>query len=394
MSGIGHSKLWSRDFILLCVSNFLMFVAFYFLIPTLPVYLIDEFGANKSQVGIILASYTLAAILIRPFIGRAVDSMGRKIIFLVSLAVFALMFNIYIIANSLMLLFLLRFFHGFAWGATSTASNTIVVDIIPQHRRSEGIGIFGISFTVAMALGPFLGILISETLAYRLMFFLAFLIGLTGWIIALYIRFPKYHSQRNSFLKLENLFEKTSIPLSIIVLIVNIAYGGVLSFIALYGREIGIKDPGIFFLVYAIAVSLSRLGTGKFFDDFGPFKLMITGIILMAAGFPVLALIKNPFGFHFSAILMGLGGGVIMPTCQTMVNNMVKPNKRGAANSTLFTFLDLSIGLGMVIVGFVSEKTDLTTAFLACTSLFAISLIIYIKYVQKHYNRNKIPGFI
>lgn len=383
-------KLWTRDFILMCLSNFLMFVAFYFLIPTLPVYLVERFHANKSQVGIILASYTLAALLIRPFTGVAVDSYGRKVIFLVFMAIFALLFNVYIIAGSLLLIFLLRFMHGFTWGVTTTASNTVIVDIIPAHRRGEGIGVFGLSFTVAMALGPFLGILISRTIEYRLMFFVAFLIGLGGWILAMNVRFPHYQPHKKSALKLANLFEKTSLPVSLILMLVNITYGGIISFIAIYGLETGIKDPSMYFLVYAIAVSLTRFGSGKFFNLFGPEKLMIAGLLFMGAGFPVLALLKGSLGFHFSAVLMGLGGGVIMPTCQTMVNNMVPAQKRGAANSTLFTALDLGIGIGMVFVGFIAEMTSLTTAFIWCTTLFVLAGILYYSFVQSHYDRHRI----
>lgn len=382
-------RLWTRDFILLCLGNFLMFIAFYFLIPTLPVYLTEEFQANKSQVGAILASYTLAALLIRPFTGMAVDIYGRKTIFLIFMILFALLFNGYILASGLSLIFVLRFLHGLTWGIATTASNTVVVDIIPPKRRGEGIGVFGLSFTVAMALGPFLGILIQKKLEYTSLFFIAFIIALAGWLMALKIRFPVYHPHPKQAFRFSALFEKTAIPVSAILMIVNITYGGIISFIALYGKEIGISDPGMYFLVYAIAVSLTRFASGRLFNDFGPKKLMLAGMVFMGAGFPLLALVQNPYGFLISAFIMGLGGGVIMPTCQTMVNNMVTAQRRGAANSTLFTALDLGIGLGMVFVGFVAEHTSLTLAFLLCTVFFLIAGGLY-AYVQRHYERHRI----
>jgi len=117
---------------------------------------------------------------------------------------------------------------------------------------------------------------------------------------------------------------------------------------------------------------------------------MFAGMLLVAAGFPILALIKNDFGFLFSAVMMGLGGGIIMPTCQTMVNNMVSAQKRGAANSTLFTALDLGIGIGMVFVGLIAEISSLTTAFLLCTILFGIAMFSYFAFVQKHYLKHRI----
>jgi len=390
MTGVDLPRLWTRDFILMCLGNFLMFIAFYFLIPTLPVYLTEQFHASKSQVGYILASYTLAALLIRPFTGVAIDSYGRKTIFLIFMAVFAILFNVYIIAGSLVLMFFLRFVHGFTWGISTTASNTVIVDIIPAQRRGEGIGVFGLSFTIAMALGPFFGILISKSTDYNLMFFIAFLMATAGWILAMNVRFPKYQPHKKSALKLANLFEHTALPVSLILMIVNIAYGGIISFIAIYGIEIGINDPGIYFLVYAASVSVTRISSGKLFNSLGPGKLMIAGMIFTGLGFPILALIQNNFGFLFSAVLMGLGGGIIMPTCQTMINNMVSAQKRGAANSTLFTALDLGIGIGMVFVGGIAEITSLQTTFLLCTILFGIAILLYIAFVQKHYYKHRI----
>ncbi len=390
MTPFQGTKLWTRDFILLCVSNFLMFTAFYLLIPTLPVYLVQTFHANKTQVGIVLAAYTLAAMIIRPFTGIAIDSYGRKWIFLFGMGIFALLFNVYILALSVFFIVCLRFVHGLLWGITTTAANTAVVDLIPAKRRGEGIGIFGLSFTVAMAIGPFLGIIISNNEHYTTMFFIGFLMVLAGFLLAMNIRFPEYLHARKPSVTLANLIETTSIPVSINLLIINITYGGIISFIALYGREIGVPNPGLFFLVYAAGISLTRFFAGKILDKFGPHIPMTAGMLLMAAGFPVLALLKTDFGFLLSAALMGLGGGVVMPTFQTMVNNMVAAQKRGAANSTLFTSLDLGIGIGMVLIGFLSEKFSLTVSFLICAGIILCGIVFFLSYVQRHYDKHKL----
>ena len=71
-------RLWTASFLSACAGNFLLFFAFYLLIPIFPLYLIDTFDASKSLVGLVLSSYTLAALLIRPFSGFLLDLFRRK----------------------------------------------------------------------------------------------------------------------------------------------------------------------------------------------------------------------------------------------------------------------------------------------------------------------------
>jgi len=384
------SPLWTRSFILLSLANFLMFTAFYFLIPTLPVYITKELGGNKSMVGIVLAVYTLSALIIRPFTGITIDTFGRKTIYLVALVLFSLVFNAYVFAESIVFLMVLRFMHGLAWGVTTTTGNTIVVDIIPPARRGEGIGIFGLSFTLAMALGPFLGMLIWSKADFHTVFVAAAGLSLLGWVLAMNVRYPAFKPLHGKSVQWKNLFEVKSMPVSLSLILLNITYGGVISFITLYGKEIGVGQPGIFFLVYAAGVAISRFFSGWVFDRKGPAMLIFLGISLMIIGFPILALVQTTAGYLIAAIVLGFGGGVVMPTFQAMVNNMVEPQRRGAANSTLFTALDLGIGGGMVLIGFLSDVMGISNAFLICSVLCLVSLIYYFAFVQTHYLKNKL----
>ena len=157
-----NQNLWNRDFTLLTFSNFLMCCAYYSLISTLPVFISHELHATESQVGLVMASYVVAAILIRPFCGFSLDKFGRKGIFLTSLFVYALIFNGYLVANMLFVLIIVRFAHGLTWGLTTTSNSTVAGDIIPENKRGQGFGYFGVSTTAGMALGPFVGTIVFE----------------------------------------------------------------------------------------------------------------------------------------------------------------------------------------------------------------------------------------
>lgn len=391
-STMEKQALYNRNFILLYCANLLMAIAFYFMLPILPVYLTTAFGATKGEVGLVLAFYTIAALVIRPFTGWAVDTYGSKGIYLAAFLLFVSLFIGYPIVPSTLLMIALRFAHGLTWGVLTTSSTTIAVEIIPPARRGEGIGVFGLSMTLAMAIGPLIAITIAGNDRFLTLFISAIAISLVGFVFTQFVKFPHFSvdSQKRE-LNLKGLVEKSAIPISINMLLVMFSYGSVLSFIALYGQEVGVTNSGPFFLLIAVGIGISRFFGGKAFDKHGPQRVSILGLIILILSFPILALVHNPVGYHASATLMGFGFGIIMPVFQSMVNNLVKPERRGAANSTLFTCFDLGIGIGMMATGFLSDFIGLSGAFLVCAVVNVLALILFVAFSERHY-RERMRG--
>ncbi len=384
-----QQPIWTRSFISIFMASLLVFTAFYLLLPTLPLYLAKMLKAGPGQIGIILAIYTFAALIIRPATGYLIDIHGRKWIYLAGLFFFALVFAGYMVAITLAGLLMLRFLHGLLWGITTTTGSTIAVDLVPANRRGEGLGYFGLASTIPMAIGPFLGLQLMSDGNYDRMFLASVILGLVGFLFALSIRHPEIPKHTSGF-ALKNLLEKSALPVAIILFINMITYGGVVTFISLYVKETGVGDAGYFFLVYAIGIAVTRLTSGKIFDRKGPVQITIIAFILIIAGFILLALNHHTPGFYGAAFAMGIGGGVLFPTFQAMINNMVTPNRRGAANSTLFTVLDLGIGAGMMITGYLAGKTGLGIAFLICSGLNILALALFIGFTIRHYSKYRI----
>jgi MFS family permease len=383
-------RLWNRNFTLLTLSNFLMCSAYYSLISTLPVYISTELHSTKSVVGLVLASYIVASVLIRPFAGFGLDKYGRKTIFIFSLLFYALIFNGYLVAWSVIVMILVRFTHGLTWGLTTTSNSTVAMDIIPPGKRGQGIGYFGISTTLGMALGPVIGSFIFGHGGYSAMFIAGFLISLASMAMAASMRYPETIPLKSLEFRISALFETTTLLPSFNLLLIMITYGGLLSFVALYGRELGISNPAGFFLIYATGVIGARFTSGKFFDRHGPQMILIVCLSLLIAGFPLLALLKNPFGFYASAVILGFGNGVVFPTFQAMTNNMVRQNRRGAANSTLFTFVDIGMGIGMITVGTIAQKFSISSAFIVCSGICITALAFFLFFTIKYYEKNKL----
>ena len=387
-------RLWNRNFTLLTFSNFLMCSAYYSLISTLPVYISTELHSSKSVVGLVLASYIVASVLVRPFAGFGLDKFGRKTIFIFSLLLYALVFNGYLIAWTVAVMIFVRFTHGLTWGVTTTSNSTVAVDIIPPGKRGQGFGYFGISTTLGMALGPVIGSFIFQQGGYSAMFIAGFIISLASMGMAAAMHFPDTIPSKNLEFKLSTLFESTTLLPSFNLLLIMITYGGLLSFVALYGHELGITNPAGFFLIYATGVIGARFAMGKFFDIHGPRMILFVCLSLLVAGFPFLALIKNPTGFYGAAVILGFGNGVVFPTFQAMTNNMVQPHRRGAASSTLFTSVDIGMGAGMILVGTISQQFSISTAFIVCSGICVAALLFFLFFTIKYYEKNKLSSIM
>lgn len=382
-----NKALWNRDFTLLTLSNFLLCITYYALISTLPIYLSTNLHADNSAIGIVLAVYTIASVTVRPFSGFALDKFGRKTIFIAALLLYTAVFAGYIVAFSLAFITILRFVQGLGWGVSTISGATMAVDIIPANKRGEGIGFYSLSTTLGMSIGPIIGLFIAHHWDYIMMFWgllgISFLGALSGYLVK--SRKNSAAKVANLSLNVHNLFEPKAVSSSFNLLIVMMAYGGLLSFVALYGREVGVQNTSMFFLIFAIGIAISRITVGKVFDKHGPGRILTFCLVLDIIGFVMLALLKNPVGYFISAMIIGFGNGVVFPVFQTMVNNLAEPSHRGAANSTLYTALDIGMGSGMIAVGFISEHTSLSIAFLFCAALCVAGLFLFRRYVLDYY---------
>jgi predicted MFS family arabinose efflux permease len=278
---------------------------------------------------------------------------------------------------------MLRFIHGFSWGFITTGMVTVTIDIIPIEKRGQGIGYLGIAMTLAMALAPPVAIAASKYLSFNYLFFGTTVVALISFLFASTLKIKSHivSSQKGSIV----LFVKSALPVSISMMLFTIAYGSIMSFITLYALELNIKNAGRFFFFMALGLIITRLFSGKIFDKYGPRWISIGGFIIGISGFIFLSIVEEEMLFLVAALCIGLGFGSIVPAAQAMINNMVEPQRRGAANSTFLTFFDLGIGLGMVITGAISGTLGYRLNYLICAGISTLGLIIFIFWALKYY---------
>ncbi len=381
------APLYTKDFLLHCFSYLLMAVSFYFLLPTLPTFVTDVLGENADKVGYIIGIYALSALIVRPLSGYAFDKYGRRKLFLFAMLCYALVMAAYGLAASFIFLLFLRLVNGGFWGIVTTGGGTITSDLVPNSRRGEGIGIFGLSMTLSMAIGPLIGLqILRETGSYQVLFITAGVLCTLAVVMSFFVNHPKI-SNRNNKLSWENVFEPKVLKVSMVMLLLAFPFAGIMSFITLFAKELSIESTGLFFLIYAIGLSIIRPTTGKIMDKKGPGFIMFLSFLGSISGLILLSQSTAEPGFLVAAFVLGLGNGIVMPTLQTMVINMVKPEKRGVATSTFFSSIDLGIGIGAFFLGNIAEIFSLSQMYLFCAIGMIVPAILFFGITLSDYNK-------
>lgn len=382
---MGKQKLWTKDFLNLSLSNFFVFLTFYYLLVTLPVYTLNDLGGNELEAGLMITVFLFSAIIIRPFAGQWLNTIGRKKVLSLSLLLFMISSLFYFFTPSIYSVLLLRLFHGIGFGMATTAAGGIVADIIPDSRKGEGMGYFIMSTNLAMVIGPFLGLTLMNKSGMHSVFLVgaicAIIALVTGYFVKIPSQFEKIAPQAETSkrkMSFGNLFEVPAIKISIVGGLLGIVYSSILSFVSVYAQEIGlIEVSSFFFVIYAVVLLVSRPFTGRWFDQYGANKIIYPAIVLFAIGMLILGVSSTSFMFLVAAALIGLGWGTLFPSFQTIAVQAASPTRRGTATATFLSIFDTGIGLGSSIVGLISAQIGLSSFYFFSSFYVLLGIVMY-----------------
>jgi len=366
-------KLWTREFITITLISLFTFAGFQMLMATLPVYA-KSIGGGNISAGLVVGFFVVSAIIIRPFTGYFLDIHGRRGILLLGILIFAACVFSYALLPPLLLLYTLRFIHGFGWGLCSTASSTVATDIIPKARMGEGMGYFGLAGALSMALAPGLGLYIMKHYNFPTLFYASFFMIVIAFVLALTIGYQKAASIKPRF----NIIEKSALRPSVVIFFITMTYGAVVTFIALYSGQQGIDNIGLFFTIYAVAMSISRPFCGILSDRIGYNYIVVPGIALIMVAMLILSAATTLPYFLAAGVVYGIGFGATQPALMALAVRSAPPQRRGLANSTFFTGFDLGIGLSAIMWGAISERTGYSTMYLLAVIPAVLALLSYL----------------
>lgn len=361
--------------------------AFYFLLPTLPTYAEVALGAKKNQIGWIIGVYAASALAIRPFCGYVLDAYGRRAVYLIALTLFTVLMWSYHYSSTFFILLVIRVFHGFAWGIITTGGSTIAADLIPEKRRAEGIGYFGLAMTFAIALAPFSGDQIMGQNNFFNLFTISFAFAVAALILAFMVKVPKIKTGETK-IGISKMFDKRVNRIAIVMFTGAFPYAAIFSFILLYSEELSIEQGSLFFIFMAVGVAIVRLMVGKIMDKKGPSMLVFIGLAVTIVGLIWFSYVDSFWPFMIVGVLVGMGNGIIMPTIQTMALNMVPLERRGAANATFFSAVDLGIAAGSISLGYIAEYYGMANMFFVSGVILLFPLAFFFLFVRKHYEKH------
>ena len=388
-------RLWNSNYLKVWTGNFLLNFSFTLIVPLLPLYLSEAFGATTDTIGMALAGYTLMALVIRQFSGYVVDNYPRKTVLMLCNFFFFLIFFGYIVAGTLTMFTIFRTLHGAPFGATTVAASTVAIDVLPSSRRGEGIGYYGLSNNLATALGPVLAIYMLQAFKgdFHALFWISTAFSFAGLLLDATIKLPaREFRPEKKVISLDRFFLLKGWREALSMLCFSFSYGVVSTYVAIYGKEeLGITGgTGIFFTLFAVGLIVSRLTGAKALRENRVSYNASVGCLASMCGYLLFAAVSNPVGYYASAFVIGLGNGHMYPAFQNMFINLAENSQRGTANSSILTSWDAGLGLGVLAGGMLSEHFGYHIAFWAALAVNASGVLWYFLRVRRHFETNKL----
>ncbi len=387
-------KLWNAQYLKVMACNFLLFFAFYLLTPLLPLYLDEQFAADKDTIGYVLSGYVIATLLVRPFSGFVVDSFDRKTVLVICFLAFFICFTGYIGAGTLLMFTIVRTLHGIPFGATTVANSTVAIDVLPSERRNEGIGYYGLSNNLAMASAPSAGIYIYHaTNNFSLLFWISLIIALLGFICSTTVKLPKREKVKaKPKVSLDHFFLGRAWLLAINIGFFGLCWGVMSNYVAIYGKErLNITDgTGIFFFLLSIGLVASRLFGAKNLRAGKMTQNATVGTALSLIGYGLFAFVPSHVSYYLSALIIGLGNGQMYPAFLNMFIKVARHDQRGTANSSILISWDLGMGFGILLGGVLAEFVGFSAAFKVVACMQGAGFLLFVLFTRSFFEKRKI----
>lgn len=379
----GKQSLWTRSFIVISLVNFLTSVIFLLLTIVMAKIATDRFGASSAVAGLSSSIFVIGAFVTRPVLGKRIHLIGQtKTLYVGSFLSLALILSHFLV-NSNALLLLIRFLHGAAHGSAALAAGTIVAGVVPRERYGEGIGYFTLGQTLSTAIGPFVGLLLLRHGGFNpIILTCSILAALAVLLLPLLgvkdVQLTAEQKEETRGFKLSNYIEPRAVPIGLALMFSYLCYSSVSSFLALYSQEIQLTSAaGLFFIVYAVVVFITRPPIGRRFDTKGENSVMYPAIIIFAVSLAIFALANHGSVLLLAAAVMGLGFGAIQSCGRALTVKVTPLHRMGQATSTFYVFGDTGLGIGPLVCGLLIPLTGYRGMYGVMAGLAVASVLVY-----------------
>lgn len=361
----------------------------YVLVAALPIVITAELSGSDLDAGLAMTYFQIGTILCRLFAGRLIDGFNKRIVLLISTALFFIIMGLFNFTTSLDAIFVLRGLHGVVFALGTTVMSALAVLVLPPSRKGEGINMFAIFSNVAMVLGPAIGLYALSS--YGSIALYTFLTAMTGLAMLLSnviplskaLALPK-PSKRKGW-HISQFIESKSLPWALMGLFIGFTYSGVLVFIPIELNSMGAGIWGsAFFAIFALMIIISRPLVGKVYARYGSKFIIYPGLGLFILGLFGLDLATTPMAIIFTAPLLGLGYGAAQPAFQALAIQSAPIERAGVSTATYFLALDISVDAGSIILALLANALGYQYLYIITALVMVIALSLYHVWIKKY----------
>lgn len=383
---LGEARLWSARFIHLIAIEMALQMGLHLSTPIVSNYAVS-LGMTVSVAGFLAGLNSATSVFMRPVSGFVSDRFSKKSLMVGAAAAMSVAVLGCSISTSAVTIGFFRVMLGIAFAFKSVVSISMVRLVVPSSAVGRGVGWFGLAFTVACAVGPAIGAEVGAALGYRASFFIAGVLLVVGFLLALFFEAPDsadahVPASRSrggvrelvEFLKPSRMFYGPSFPLALVAVFLMSAQGAANALVLLASGMRGVAGASAFFAAYAAACFVSRPLAGRASDRYGLIALLCPMLLVAIAGMLVLAFVPTFWGVALAGFMTGVGQASSYSALQAEAVRGVPEEKVGRAVSTFYIGPDLGMGIGPLIGGFVLQNCGPVAFCLFCAASFAMCL--------------------
>ena len=386
---MGKTRLWTAGFVLDTLINLGIYIIYYMLMVVIAVEALNM-GASVAEAGLATGIYIVGVLLARLLAGRYIELVGRKSMLYKGIGFYLLTTVLYFSFDSMMNLYIVRLLNGIGYGVAATATGTIIAGVIPKERRGEGVNYFALSLSFAAGVGPLLGMLLQEHFSFVAIVDLCVVILMACLLATVFLDVEEVELSKEKLaelkeFRLDNFVEPRVFAISLVAFFMGICYSGVLSFLGAYTAELNLAGAGpIFFVVYAIVITIIRPFAGVMFDRKGEDFVMYPCYAALFIGLMLLSMATSNVLMILASIFIGLGYGTFMSNGQAICVKLTPAYRSGIAVSTYFIMLDVGLGFGPYFLGEFKEAIGFSGIY-AVTAVAALACagIYYFAYAKR-----------
>lgn len=383
-----RTRLVTPAFLLVAFATLGYFIAEGALLPTVPLYVTRALGGGEVAVGIVVGSFSVSALLLRPWVGRLADRRGRRFVMLVGGAVFGLSVAGYLVSRTIWLMIVMRLLTGAGAAFFFVGAATAVTDLAPSDRRGEAVSFFSLALYAGVGIGPLIGEALIRGDDFALPWIFTALAG--GVAFALSFRVPETRPPEREMGPLRLVHPAALLP-GLVILTSIWGMAGFFAFTPLYARDLGLADSRFVFLLFSVVVLLIRGFGAKLPDRLGPGRAARSALTISAAGLLLIGLWGATPGLLVGTVVLAGGVALAFPALMTLTVESAPPGERGAAVGTYTAFVDLAFGLGPVTLGVVADVGGLRSVYVAAAMVAVTGLLLLVVRGQRRRRRARPP---